>query len=192
LMGKNGGPFAAAPARLAATSTTPCRGTGTIPVIGAALDPNKPCRALKAHRCGCSWRRPLDHRHSHDWGRLCCEPVAGRPAFRNGQAHAADLALVRSALALVCRGSQQGGWTVSQVVKRKPRHESGRSLASDRRLGAHVPPTGGTSRSFLRASARSMARSACDAASAFVAAWPVAERSASSETDHFQTCRPSP
>ena len=191
-MGKNGGPFAAAPARLAATSTTPCRGTGTLSVLGAALGTYRSCRTSKADRSGRCGRWSLDHRHSHDCGRLYCGPVAGRPAVRNGQAETADLALVRSALALVCRGSQQGGWTVSQVVKRKPPPESEGSLASDRRLGAHVPPTGGRSRSFLRASARSMARSACDAASAFVAAWPVAERSASSETDHFQTCRPSP
>ena len=51
---------------------------------------------------------------------------------------------------------------------------------------------GGTSLIFLSASARSMARSASDTASAFVIAWPVAEGLPSSTTDHFQMCRPTP
>jgi hypothetical protein len=101
------------------------RRAGTIPVFGAALDPHQPCRALKAHRCGCSWRRPLDHWHSHDRRRLRRQPASRRAAIHDRKTQAAYAALVRSALALVCRGSQQGGWTVSQVVKRKPRHESG-------------------------------------------------------------------
>src|ERR1700731_4503122 len=102
-MGKNGGPFAAAPASLAATSTTPCRGTGTLSVLGASLGTYRSCRTSKADRSGRCGRWSLDHRDSPDFGRLYCGPVAGRPAVRNGQAETADLALVRSALALVCR-----------------------------------------------------------------------------------------
>lgn len=50
----------------------------------------------------------------------------------------------------------------------------------------------GTSRSFFATSARSMARSACEKASAFVIDWPAARWTASMVTDHFQTFRPSP
>jgi len=50
---------------------------------------------------------------------------------------------------------------------------------------------GGTSRSFLGASARSIARSASATASDLVAAWPLITTSAT-DADHFHTCRPIP
>ena len=50
----------------------------------------------------------------------------------------------------------------------------------------------GTSRSFLVASARSMARSARDMASALVIAWHATRWSGLTVTDHFHTCRPMP
>jgi len=51
---------------------------------------------------------------------------------------------------------------------------------------------GGTSRGFLGASARSIARSASATASDLMAVRPPTETPVSSETDHFQTCRPMP
>jgi len=52
--------------------------------------------------------------------------------------------------------------------------------------------SGGTSRSFLGASARSIARSASATASRLVAAWPLKGELASNETSHFQSCRAMP
>jgi hypothetical protein len=44
--------------------------------------------------------------------------------LHDGKAQAAYAALVRPALGLVCQHSRQGGWVVSQGMKRKSRHES--------------------------------------------------------------------
>src|SRR3981081_1222739 len=68
--GVNCRPTARSAAGCSGEATPLHRTVRTVSVIGAALDPNQPCRALKAHRCGCSWRRPLVHWHSHDRHRL--------------------------------------------------------------------------------------------------------------------------
>src|SRR5258705_3355676 len=56
----------------------------------------------------------------------------------------------------------------------------------------HHSVFGCTSRSFLGASARSIARSASATASDLMAVLPPTETPVSSETDHFHTCRPMP
>jgi hypothetical protein len=108
----------------------------------------QPCRAPKAHRCGCSWRRPLDHRHSHDRRHLRRQPASRRAAIHDRKTQAAYAALVRPALGLVCRPSWQGCWAVSQGVKRKPGMSGVPCVRPP--TCAHVPPAGGTGRSFFK------------------------------------------